>query len=101
MPNLPAEGERVPQHPDAVVVEGVLANGKRCRLVDNTRSVPGEELQALLDALIRERRFGLSGLSRTGTSSIPIGAPVFAHVQLGERLYRLILFPHEARIEPF
>lgn len=87
--------------PDAVVVEGRTHNGKPCRIVDNTASVATTELRAVLEALIRERKFGPGGLSASGGHTIRLGAPVATHVQFGERLYRLLLYPYEARIEHF
>jgi hypothetical protein len=82
-------------------IEGVAHNGKPCRLVDSTGAVPPEELRALLDDLIRERRFGISGLSAAGSNAIRLGAPEFTHIQMAGELYRLIVLPYEARIEPF
>lgn len=87
--------------PQAVILEGVAHNGRACRIVDNTGRVPREELRALLEALIAERRFGLSGRSAAGGNTIRLGAPEFTHVQLGGELYRLVLFPYEARIDVF
>ncbi len=85
----------------ATVIEGVTATGKPCRLVDNTGTVPHAELESLLAELIEQRRFGLSGRSSAGGSTIRLGEPDFTHIQLGDSLYRLILFPYEARIEVF
>lgn len=90
-----------PQHPDARVVEGRTGNGKPCRLVDNTASVDPAELAALLEDLIRTRRFGLGGQSTGPDHAITIGGPVGTHIQLGGQLYRLLVFPYEARIEAF
>lgn len=87
--------------PQAVILEGVAHNGKPCRIVDNTGRVPREELRSLFDELIAQRRFGLSGRSAAGGTTIRLGAPEFTHVQLGGELYRLILFPYEARIDVF
>ena len=85
----------------ANVIEGVTHTGKPCRIVDNTGTVPRAELESLLADLIEQRRFGLSGRSAAGGSTIRIGEPDFTHIQLGESLYRLILLPYEARIEVF
>lgn len=87
--------------PDAVIIEGVAHNGKPCRIVDNTASVDPEQLHALLQELIEQRRFGLGGLSVAGGNRIAIDEPLGGHIQLGDELYRLLLFPYEARIEPF
>ncbi|ACL73840.1 hypothetical protein [Thioalkalivibrio sulfidiphilus] len=90
-----------PLSEQAIVVEGTAHNGKPCRVVDNTGTLDRGDLAALLDELIEARRFGLSGLSATGGSTIRLGEPEFTHIQMGENLYRLILFPYEARLEAF
>lgn len=87
--------------PDAVIIEGVARNGKPCRIVDNTASVSREELQQLLDTLIREKQFGIQGQSSAGGETIRIGGPRFTHIQIGDGLYRLLLLPYEARLEKF
>ncbi len=94
----PKEGE---VRPGATVIEGVAHNGKPCRIVDNTGSVDPLELQAVLDALIAEKRFGLSGMSAKGGNTINLNEPAVSPVQFGDTLYRLLLFPYEARVEPF
>lgn len=96
--DLPAPGKLAP---GAVVVEGRTHLGKPCRIVDNTGSVSRSDLEATLERLIEDRRFGLTGLSPQGGNRIPIAQPSGTHVQFGERLYRILLFPYEARIEPF
>jgi hypothetical protein len=85
----------------AVFVEGRAHNGRPCRVVDNTGTVERALLEELLAELVKARRFGVAGLSATGTSAIRLGAPEFTHIQLGGELYRLILFPYEARLEAF
>jgi len=85
----------------AVILEGVTHNGRICRLVDNTGGIGRAALGELLDTLIRERRFGGGGLSPKGGNAITIGAPQYGHIQLGDQLYRLLVFPYEARIERF
>lgn len=87
--------------PDATIIEGVAHNGKPCRIVDNTASVDAHELHQLLEVLIRERRFGLHGLSVAGGNHIAIDRPIGTHIQLGRDIYRILMFPYEARIEPF
>ncbi len=87
--------------PDAIIVEGVAHNGKPCRVVDNTASVEVAELQALLDDLIAQKRFGLQGLSVAGSNRIAIDQPIGTHIQLGNDMYRILLYPYEARIEKF
>lgn len=90
-----------PPGEQAVIVEGVAHNGKSCRIVDNTGTIPHDELEALLAELIEQRRFGLSGRSLAGSDRIRLGEPEFTHIQLGGELYRFILLPYEARIEVF
>ncbi|WP_018876129.1 hypothetical protein [Thioalkalivibrio sp. ALE31] len=87
--------------PEATVIEGTAHNGKPCRIVDNTGTVPLAELEQLLNALIEEKRFGLNMLSSTGSSAIKLGEPQFTHLQVGDDLYRFLLFPYEARLESF
>lgn len=93
--------EANPLNPDAVVLEGVTRKGRPCRLIDNTASAPRNEMQELLQALIEQDKFGPGGLSAAGGNTITLGMPESAHVQLGEKLYRLIIFDYEARLEPF
>ncbi|OBS08050.1 hypothetical protein [Acidihalobacter prosperus] len=90
-----------PLSPDACVIDGQARNGKPCRIVDNTGTVPLPELRALLEQLIEDGRFGISGRSQVGDGRMLIGAPEFTHLQIGESVYRFILFPYEARIEAF
>lgn len=90
-----------PRRPDAVILEGRTLKGKACRLVDNTASAPHAELEILLQALIEHDKFRLGGLSVAGGNTISIGTPESAHVQLGDKLYRLLVFDYEARLEPF
>lgn len=86
---------------DAVIVEGVTHTGRACRIVDNTASIERAALREVLEALIRERRFGVTALSATGGSVIPLDRPRSTHIQFGDTLYRILLFPYEARIERF
>lgn len=86
---------------DATIIRGVAHNGKPCRIVDNTGSVAAPELQTLLDALIAQKRFGLQGLSVAGSNRIAIDQPLGTHIQLGEAIYRILMYPYEARIEKF
>ena len=83
------------------MIEAKTASGKPCRIVDSTASVDQQELKALLDELIAQRRFGLFSVSSAGSDTISLGEPQFAHVQLQDEIYRLILTPKEARIEAF
>ncbi|MHB8454067.1 MAG: hypothetical protein ACYDDO_05075 [Acidiferrobacterales bacterium] len=90
-----------PIDPNAVIIEGTAHNGHTCRLIDNTGGIPRPALVELFNKLISERRFGNGGLSPTGGNTITIGAPRYGHIQLGDELYRLLVFPYEARIERF
>lgn len=96
--SAPAPGD---VRPEATIIEGRAHNGKPCRIVDNTASVDPAELRALLEDLIRERRFGVQGLSVAGSDRISIDKPVGTHIQLGQDIYRILMFPYEARIERF
>lgn len=87
--------------PDATIITGVAHNGHPCRILDNTCSVPRQDLAEVLGALIAERRFGVAALSAHGSGVLSIGHPEGTHIQFGDRLYRLLLFPYEARIEDF
>ena len=87
--------------PGATVLDGVAHNGRPCRLVDNTGSIAVSDLEAVLETLIADHRFGISGRSAQGGTAIPIAQATGTHIQFGERLYRILLFPYEARIEDF
>ncbi|NIR59376.1 MAG: hypothetical protein GWO02_07570 [Gammaproteobacteria bacterium] len=87
--------------PGASVVEGETRSGKPCRVIDNTGTVRRAELEQLLHTLVAEGHFGLTGLSASGGQTIKLGEPRFTHIQFGESLYRLLLFPYEAVIERF
>ena len=82
-------------------VEGFSHTGKPCRLIDNTGTVEHAQLQALLDDLIAQKLFGLQALSGAGDNTLRLDQPRITHIQFGATLYRLLLFPHEARIEKF
>jgi hypothetical protein len=97
----PAMSSIPPPGPDATIVEAVAHNGKPCRVVDNTGTINRAELERLLADLIEERRFGLRALSAKGSNAIRLGEPEFTHMQFGDRLYRMLLFPYEARLETF
>lgn len=96
-----ASWKHAPLSEQAVVLEGVAHNGRPCRVVDNTGRIDPAELKSLLDSLIEQKRFGLSGLSQAGGSTITLGEPEFTHIQFADQLYRLILLPYEARLEAF
>ncbi len=88
--------------PDKIqVVEGVAHNGKPCALRDHTGRIPLPELQSLLEDLIANKQFGLTGRSQPGVNTIQLGAPTFTHIQLAGDLYRLVLLPYEANLYEF
>lgn len=93
--------EKPPLNACAVVIEGTAHNGKPCRLVDNTGTIARQELESLLQSLIEQQAFGLSGLSAMGGNTIKLGEPDFTHVQMGDDMYRLIVWPYEARLDVF
>lgn len=87
--------------PDAIIVEGRTLSGRPCRIIDNTCSIQRADLVEVLEGLISERRFGVAALSPHGGTVLAIGRPNSTHIQFGDTLYRLLLFPYEARIETF
>lgn len=88
-------------HPDATIIESRTHTGRICRIIDNTRSIDRAELSSVLETLIQEKRFGVAALSAHGSGVLSIGHPDSTHIQFGDTLYRLLLFPYEARIELF
>lgn len=71
-------------------------------LIDNTGDgLPHEELQQILTSLIESDSFGFKTLSATGGDAIRLERRESSHVQIGDKLYRLILYRFEARLEPF
>lgn len=90
-----------PLSPQALILEGTAHNGKTCRIVDNTGTWSQNALQLLLESLIEQKQFGVSGLSISGGSTVRLGEPQFTHIQHNNTLYTLILFPYEARIQSF
>ncbi|HKJ87578.1 MAG TPA: hypothetical protein VKA48_03635 [Gammaproteobacteria bacterium] len=70
-------------------------------LTDRTGEAPVEELREILDSLIEQGKFGIAGMSNSGSGTIQIGAPEGCHVQIGEGLYRLIITGYEAYIDAF
>jgi hypothetical protein len=89
-----------PTNPDATTIEGIAHNGKPCRVIDNTGDLNEAELVQFLGDLIEQKQFGIKGLSASD-GTIKLGQPQATHIQFGETLYRLLLFPYEARIEAF
>ena len=90
-----------PPAPGATIVESVAHNGKPCRVVDNTGTIARVELERLLVDLVETRQFGVRGLSAKGGNTIRLGEPEFTHTQFGDQMYRMLLFPYEARLEAF
>ena len=81
-------------------VEARAGRGRNCALIDCTGdAIPRAELERLLGELIAADAFGFR---LTGDAvGISLAQARFAHVQLGERLYRLIVERDRARLEPF
>jgi len=90
-----------PPAPGATIVESIAHNGKPCRVVDNTGTIARVELERLLVDLVESRQFGVRGLSAKGGNTIRLGEPEFTHMQFGDQMYRMLLFPYEARLEAF
>ena len=91
-----------PLRPDAPRLEGQNKRGKRCELIDNSGdTLPHGELQSILNALIENDAFGFKTLSANGGETINLDRRESSHVQIGENLYRLIIFRYQARIERF
>jgi hypothetical protein len=94
--------ENNPLREDAVRVAGTSKTGKHCELIDNTgRQLPLDELQAILNALIENEVFGFKSFSASGGDTISLDRRESSHIQVGDDLYRLIVFRYEARIENF
>lgn len=81
-------------------VEGRSKRGRKCTLVDRTGdAIARAELERLLEELIGADAFGFRV---TGDAArIALDQPRFAHVQVGESLYRLIVERSSARLERF
>lgn len=81
-------------------VEGCSDRGRTCTLIDRTGdAVSRAELERLLEELIAADAFGFQ---LTGDAAgISLAQARFAHVQVGDRLYRLIVERDSARLEPF
>ncbi|MDX1374440.1 MAG: hypothetical protein R3357_02680 [Burkholderiales bacterium] len=85
---------------EGLTVEGRSGRGRRCTLVDRTGdALARAELERLLAELISADAFGLR---LTGDAAgIALDQARFAHVQVGARLYRLIVERDAARLERF
>ena len=91
-----------PLRPGATRLRGTTHRGKACELVDNSGDrLPRPELQGILDALVRAQRFGFAAASEAGGATLDLARREVAHIQVGGRLYRLIVYRFQARIEPF
>ncbi|MFB6261117.1 MAG: hypothetical protein ABEJ96_06860 [Thiohalorhabdaceae bacterium] len=66
-------------------------HGREVTLTDKTGTCPEAELQEILDALIAEGKFGIAGMSNSGSNTI----------QIGDELYRLVITGYEAYIDKF
>lgn len=94
--------ENNPLRPDAVRIQGNTKRGKLCELINNTgEQLPQNELQDILDALIENEAFGFTTLSANGGDTINLDRKESSHIQIGENLYRLIVYRYTARIEKF
>jgi hypothetical protein len=91
-----------PLRPDSVRIRGTTRRGKVCELVDNTGdALPRAELESILAALVEEDAFGFNTASAKGGHTLDLERRESAHIQVGEKLYRLLVYRYEARIEPF
>lgn len=82
-------------------VQGRTRRGRACELVDCTgESIPRDALEGLLADLVAADAFEFRALSKD-SATLRLDRPGFGHVQIGERLYRLIVERSCARLEPF
>ena len=87
---------------DAQRLTGVTLRGKSCVLIDNTGGgLPEAELVLILKSLIEGDQFGFKPRSSVGGSAIDLDRRESTHIQVGDKLYRLVVFRFEARIENF
>ncbi len=81
-------------------VAGRTHRGRPCELADNSGdALPRAELERLLAELIAADAFEFRASG--AAEAVAIGVPQFAHVQIGGRLYRLIVERNIARLERF
>lgn len=91
-----------PIRPDATRLAGVTRRGRPCELIDNSGAGLAEaDLREVLEALIEQDRFGVVLRSAAGGSTLDPERREAGHVQIGARLFRLLLRKYTARIEPF
>jgi hypothetical protein len=94
--------ENNPLRDDAVRYTAVNARGKSCELVDNTgESLDSSECLDILNSLVENDIFGFRTLSANGGDTISLERRESTHVQVGEALYRLVVYRYQARIELF
>ncbi|MDH5547654.1 MAG: hypothetical protein OEZ43_18910 [Gammaproteobacteria bacterium] len=86
--------------PEAIIVEDKAQNGKTCRIVDNTGSIPVQELAQLLGQMIEDKQFGIKGLSDS-QGNLRLREPRGGHIQINGRLYRMIINTYEAILDEF
>jgi hypothetical protein len=92
---------RTPRSEQSAEVRGRTHRGQECALVNASGdALPREELERLLADLIAADAFGFRATGEPG-GAIRIDRPAFGHVQVGERLYRLIVERYRARLEKF
>jgi hypothetical protein len=81
-------------------IAGRTRRGRACELADGSGdALPRPELERLLGELIAADAFEFRASG--AADGVAIGAPHFAHVQIGGRLYRLIVERNVARLERF
>jgi len=94
--------ENNPLRADAVHYPGATKRGKACELVDNTgQQLDAAQCRDILNGLIEHDVFGFRTLSASGGETISLERRESTHVQVGDDLYRLIVFRYQARIENF
>ena len=95
-------GRSNPIRADATRLEGRTRRGRACELIDNSGAGLAEaDLREILDALIAQDRFGLALTSPAGGSTLDLDRSEAGHIQIGDRLFRLLVHRYTARIEPF
>ena len=91
-----------PLRDNAVHYPGNTKRGKACELVDNTGcALAPDECRDILAGLIENDLFGFHPFSANGGATISLERRESTHVQVGDDLYRLIVFRYQARIENF
>jgi hypothetical protein len=102
-PSAPGKFDRLnPIRPGATRLAGVTRRGRACELIDNTgAALSVEDLREVLEALIAQDRFGLAMTSAAGGATLDPERGEAGHIQIGNRLFRLLLRRYTARIEPF